>query len=435
MSPRGIFFIGFFAVASVLALANPFWGIAAYVAHYHSYPEKSWWGAGLAAMGIRYSFTISMFLAAGTLLNLRRLPYGRLIVRQEVLYLIFLSWVFVGRQIHGMERDEDVVDKMIKMAVFLLAMTHVMVTPRRFQQFFWVLLSCGFYLGYECFTAPQSRFTQGRLEGVGGPDFGDANAFAAHMVALLPIIGVLFLRSNWKGKLPCLAAGALIAKGIIQTRSRGGYLASMTGGLVMISLAPKGQRKRIFALMAAVALVALTQIDAAYIERMGTMKAGEREKDESAMSRLRFWGAGFLMAMDNPLGVGPGNFHTHIGEYLPDDAGRDTHNTYVRCVAELGWPGLGLLVALVANAFLTLRRVRRSGSAASGGEDCAWYAYGLQMSLSAYIAASIFISATYIEMFWWLLLLPAALERAAANAVDGEVPGYSGAAPAAMPAS
>ena len=435
MSPRGIVFIGFFAVASVLALANPFWGIAAYVAHYHSYPERSWWGASLAAMGIRYSFTISVFLAAGTLLNLKRLPYGRLIVRQEVLYLLFLAWVVVARQIGGQETEEDVVDKMLKMAVFLLAMTHVLVTPSRLGQFFWVLVSCAFYLGYECSTAPASRFTNGRLEGVGGPDFGDSNALAAHMVALLPIIGVLFLRSGWKGKLPSLAAAALIAKGIIQTRSRGGYLASMAGVVTMIGLAPRGHRKRIFALMAVAGLGALTQIDAGYIERMGTMKAGEREKDESAMSRLRFWGAGLRMAVDYPLGVGPGNFHTHIGDYLPDDAGRDTHNTYVRCVAELGWPGLGLLVGLVANAFLILRRVRRSASGPAGSEDCVWYAYGLQMSLAAYITASFFISATYIEMFWWLILLPASLERAAANAIKGEAPGGLGPEPAAVPVS
>jgi probable O-glycosylation ligase (exosortase A-associated) len=432
VSPRGVFFIGFFAVASVLALANPFWGIAAYVTHYHSYPERSWWGASLAAMGVRYSFTISLFLAVGTLLNLKRLPYGRLLVRQEVLYLIFLAWVFLARQMNGQETQEDAVDKMVKMAVFLLALTHVLVTPRRFVQFFWVLVSCGFYLGYECFTAPASRFTNGRLEGVGGPDFGDANALAAHMVALLPIIGVLFLRSGWKGKLPCLAAGALIAKGIVQTRSRGGYLASMVDAFAMISLAPRGQRKRIFALFALGAVGALTQVDAAYIERMATMKAGEREKDESAMSRLRFWTAGIQMAMDHPLGVGPGNFHTHIGDYLPDDSGRDTHNTYVRCVAELGWPGLGLLLGLIANAFLTLRRVRRSASGSPGSEDCVWFAFGLQVSLAAYLTASIFISATYIEMLWWLLLLPAALERAAANAVGEAADWDPGPAPVAV---
>ena len=140
---------------------------------------------------------------------------------------------------------------------------------------------------------------------------------------------------------------------------------------------------------------------------MGSIKAGEREKDESAMSRLRFWQAGLQMAVDNPLGVGPGNFHTHIGNYLPQDAGRDTHNTYVRCVAELGWPGLALLLGLIANAFIILARVRSSATDFPGSSDCAWYAYSLQIGLSAYLVAALFISATYIEMLWRMLLLPA----------------------------
>jgi putative inorganic carbon (HCO3(-)) transporter len=418
---RGWFFIGFFAIASVAALVNPFWGIAAYVTHYHSYPERSWWGASLADLGVRYSFTISAFLAAGTLLNLRRLPYGRLLSRQEIFYLAFLAWIVIGRWINGQEREEDVVDKMSKMAVFVMALTHVLVTSRKFDRFLWVLVSCALYLGFECYNAPRSLYVNGRLEGVGGPDFGDSNALAGHLVALLPIIGIRFLRSGWKGKLICFIAGGLIANGVVQTRSRGGYLACLVTAITMVSLAPRGHRKRIMVLVVMGAIGALTLVDAAYIERMGTLEAGERDKDESSMSRLRFWGAGLQMAIDRPLGVGPGNFHTHIGEYLPEDAGRDTHNTYIRCVTELGWPGLGLLALLVANAYKALARVRKSAATCPDAVECLWNAFGLQMSLSAYLTASMFISATYIEMLWWLLLLPVALERSTANAMAGKL--------------
>jgi putative inorganic carbon (HCO3(-)) transporter len=282
------------------------------------------------------------------------------------------------------------------------------------------LVFCALYLGRECFTASSGMYVNGRLEGVGGPDFGDANALAAHMVALLPLIGVLFLRSGRKSKLICFVAGGLIANGIVQTRSRGGYLACLVAAVVMLLVSPKGQRKQILVLVALGAMGTLTLVDAAYLERMGTLKAGERENDESAMSRIRFWKAGIRMATDNPLGVGPGNFHSHIGDYLPEAAGRDTHNTYVRCVAELGWPGLGLLLLLIANAFFILARIRRAASSMPGLQECAWNAFGLQMSLSGYLTSSIFISSTYIEMFWWLLLLPAALERAAANAIPEE---------------
>jgi O-antigen ligase len=416
-----LFFIGFFAVASAVALVNPFWGVAAYVTHYHSAPERTWWGASLASLGVRYSVTITSFLVAGTLFNLGRLPYGRFLSRQEILYLAFLAWILIGRLINGQETEEDVVDKMFKVAIFVMALTHVIVTPRTFDRFLWVLVLCSLYLGFECYTAPRSYYVNGRLEGVGGPDFSDSNALAGHMVSLLPIIGVRFLRSGWKGKLICFVAGGFIANGVVQTRSRGGYLACLATAVVMMSLAPKGHRKRIMAMLVLGAMGALTLVDSAYVERMLTLRAGEREKDESAMSRLRIWEGGVKMAVDHPLGVGPGNFYTHISKYLPGDAGRDTHNTYVRCVAELGWPGLLLLGLVIANAFKVLARVRRLAATHPDAVECQWNAFGLQMSLSAYLTSSFFISATYIEMLWWLLLLPVALERSTGNAIAGKL--------------
>ncbi len=420
MTIRGLVFIGFFGVASVVALSRPFAGVCAYVFHYHSYPENSWWGSSLSTYGVRYSFIISACLAVGTLRNLKRLPYGRLLTGQEKLYLIFLGWVVLTRLMNGMQSEEDAVDKMIKVAVFLLCLTHIVVTPQRWGRFTWLMICCGIYLGWECNTAPQSRFNEGRLEGVGGPDFGDANAMAAHLVALLSFIGVQFLRAGWKGKLVCLMAGGMVANSVVLTRSRGGYLATIVAVLVMAILAPQRHRRQVLSLLLIGALGALVLVDSKFMERMGTIQAGEREKDESAMSRLRFWKAGFQMAIDHPLGVGPGNFYGHIGDYLPEDAGRDTHNTYVRCLAELGWPGLGLLLVLMVNAHRTLARIRLSTVHSPGSVDCDWSAFGLQIGLASYQTAAIFISAIYIEMFWWMLLLPAALERAAANAVAGE---------------
>ena len=90
-------------VCSLGAFAEPFAGIVAYVVYYHVAPERTCWGAGLAARGVRYSFLITVFLAIGTLLHLKRLPYGRLISRQEALYLAFLGWMVVLGQLTGQQ--------------------------------------------------------------------------------------------------------------------------------------------------------------------------------------------------------------------------------------------------------------------------------------------------------------------------------------------
>ena len=429
MGVRGLFFNGLFGVCCLLTLAEPFAGIVAYVVHYHTGPESTYWGRPLADAGVRYSFTISALLAAGTLLNLKRLPYGRLVTRQEALLLAFIGWVLLMGLLMPMQAasfrgvvlsSTDPTDKMPKMAVFLLAMTHVVVTPRRFNQLTWLLVACAFYLGYEAYTAPPSWFFKGRLEGVGGADFSNANLLAAHMVTLLPIVGIRYLRGGWKGKVLCFIAAGLAANTVVLTRSRGGFLAIGAGIVAALILAPKGGRKRVWPLVILGALGSLTLTDAAYMERMETLDAEGRESDGSVRSRLEIWGGGLRMAASNPLGVGPGNFHARIGDYLPEHEGRDAHNSYVRCMGELGWIGLALFVGMILNAFATLSRIRREAAGRHGLEDYDWIGFALQVSLTSYLVSSTFSTTLYTEMMWWILLLPAALERVAANAAAAE---------------
>jgi O-antigen ligase len=396
MSLRGLFFIGLFGVCSLWALADPFAGVVAYVTHYHSYPERSWWGAGLASLGVRYSYTITACLTVGTILNLGRLPYGRLITRQEALYLAFLGWMLVSRAVSGGMQTAtfrgsetgtvDAIDKMLKMAVFVLAMTHVVVTPRQYERFMWVLVACALYLGYEGYTAPGEAYYQGRLNGIGGPDFGDANALGAHMLVLLAIVGVQFLRSGGKGKIFTFVAGGFTANTVVATRSRAAFLAAIVGIIAALILAPKGGRKRLWPLVIMGALGSLVLVDARFMERMRTLKADEREKDESAQSRLRVWKGGMNMIRDHPLmGVGPSNFPAYIGHYVPEEAGRDAHQTYLRCTAELGLLGLILFTFLIVNAFRTLARIRRSVAGWADAEDYTWHTLAIQLSLIMYL--------------------------------------------------
>jgi hypothetical protein len=419
---RGVFIVGFLAGASLLALVNPVWGIVAYLVHYHTFPERSWWGASLSQLGFRYSLTITALLVAGTLLNLKRQPYRWLLARQEFLYLGFLTWMVLSQRITGLLAAgafDDPVDKMLKLAVFVMALTHVVVTPKRIDALFAILTACALYVGYEGFTAPAGAFAGGRLDGIGGPDFSGANPLAGHMAALLPIIAVVFVRSGWRGKLLCLPTSVLALNTIVQTRSRGGFLGIIVGAFAALLLAPKAARPKVCALLVIGVLGSALLMDSGFLYRMGTLEASERQRDHSAQARLRFWGAGLHMLQDHPLGVGPGNFSVCVANYLDleEEGGvSDAHNTYIRCAAELGWPGLTLFVCLIGNAFYTLSKVQRSIGAQIDREGLAWQVVALRLSLIIYLVCGIFGSHTYMETLWWLLLLPAALERAAANA-------------------
>ena len=123
------------------------------------------------------------------------------------------------------------------------------------------------------------------------------------------------------------------------------------------------------------------------------------------------------MAADHPLGIGQGNFHRYVGDYQPDIPGKDTHNTYLRALAELGVPGLLLIGAMIWNAFRILRVQKKRVTVNDLSHDLLLYIYAQTIALVIFLAAGMFITETYIEEFYWLLMFPVLLERV----VDGQM--------------
>jgi O-antigen ligase len=417
MSLTGAVFIITFSICSIAALFMPFAGIVGYVLHYHTYPENSWWGRGLASSGVRFGLTVSIFLVLGTLRNVPHLQYRQRLTFHERLYLYYLAWMLITRGLTGLQIELDYLDKMLKISVFILILTHVVVTPVLYSYFSWLMVGCGLFLGYEARLVPASYYYEGRLNGgVGGPDFSDSNALAAHMVALLSFAGVQYFRSQWKGKLISLVSAAFILNTVVLTRSRAAFLALLVGGVAALVWIPRGGLRTILPVILAAAIGGSVLIDKTFLDRMGTIKYEESQLDNSAQDRVISWRAAFRMFLDHPIyGVGVGNFGAHMGDYLAGHAGRDPHNTYVKCAAELGIPGFILLSALILNAFSVLNRISRLSGGVTCMPDLAWQSYGLKLALIMYLIEALFGSFNYIEMFTWILLLPTALERVAAN--------------------
>jgi O-antigen ligase len=71
----------------------------------------------------------------------------------------------------------------------------------------------------------------------------------------------------------------------------------------------------------------------------------EESLDRSAATRILLWEAALQMIRDEPLlGVGYGRFGELVQGYLPDIGYRDVHNTYLLFAAEMGIPGLLVLL-------------------------------------------------------------------------------------------
>jgi putative inorganic carbon (hco3(-)) transporter len=432
VSLKLILFLALFVVCTLGSFLTPLAGVLGYIAHYSIAPEQQWWGTKVAEWGLRCSYTLAVFTGIGMLVQRHKLRSGPgVIVRQEKLLLAFLALIWLTVLL-GDSTDRmyayTAVDhpsmKMLKVMIFVFMMTHVVTDLKSLDWLLWTLVASALITGLQAYTAPPSAFSGNRLDGVGGTDFRDSNALAAWLSTLLPIIGVQFLRSGWIGKGLCLVSGVFAVNAIVLTRSRGALVGTAMGAVVAVLLIPRKYRlKVLFGLIVAFA-GGYRLTDPGYRERAGSINASEGDRDASAQTRIEIWKAGVAIVSDHPFGIGAGNFHQTIGKYAPALEGRDAHNTYVRCAAELGLPGIVLFLWIAGSAIASLIRIMRQASRSGGltRDRTAYAGFGVVVSLVTMLGCGLTASLVYFEAIWWLMALPVCLMRAQAVAEQAARP-------------
>lgn len=159
------------------------------------------------------------------------------------------------------------------------------------------------------------------------------------------VFAVACVEDNKKLKYFLYACTAFNVYSLLYALSRGAYLAFITGIVVYCWL----QKKTKVLIGAIVLLVVLAGAGAdifpkAVTERFDSSFVAEEQLDEGAQTRLILWDIAMEKFQGNPLlGVGFGNFKK-MNEY-----GLDTHNYYIKLLAEGGiislLPFLALLIA------------------------------------------------------------------------------------------
>ena len=423
MQLKGILFITLFFLCSVGALVMPHIGVYGYIAEYCIGTSRQWWAAPFVRMGIRFSYTIALATILGTFFQWRKLRYGKLLVGQEVLMLLFFGImclsVLMGEPTIGYYTTVDHPTlKFAKVILFIFVMTHIITDVRKLDGLLWVFVVVSLVLGLKAWGTPQSAFTGGRLETIGGADFVESNFLAAFMASMLPLIGIQLLRSKWFGKVICTISGVFTANAIVLCRSRGSMVGIVAGVLTACLFAPKKHRKKIAVGLLFGIMGGIYVSDSQFLTRIATITRRAEERDESAGSRLRLWQAGAKIVQDYPLGIGMGNWYQTIVRYIPEYEGKDSHSTYVKCAAELGVQGILVYTLFLFAAFIQLQRVRKLSMTLpkAVGDDLVLLSFGLTISLSIILTCGLTITMIYTEILWILLMLPVCLGRALENA-------------------
>jgi O-antigen ligase len=187
------------------------------------------------------------------------------------------------------------------------------------------------------------------IAGLNSNHFG---AFAAYCFAFF--LGLFLLEENRKRKLLLLATVAAGMYPVLFSYSRGAYAA------VLAVLVVFGLVKHRRMLVAVVLILFLWQVvlPSSVVDRIGMTKSEEGVLEASAVVRLDLWGSALSMFERNPLfGSGFKGFTLAF----QDQKWSDTHNFYLKVLAEQGIIGILFLLIILFAAFRSGWRLFRQG--------------------------------------------------------------------------
>lgn len=239
---------------------------------------------------------------------------------------------------------------------------------------------------------------------------GDNNVFG--LTVCLAIGSVLGLKGTIPKKKIFLilfyASVFLMVMCVIFTKSRGAFLS--LGVILLLSNLTSRNPVRNTLMLFAILVAAYFIIPSSYFDRLETFR--NIEQDDSAMSRVFFWHLSWLQALQHPiLGIGLDNHMTYNLNFFRAELGNATnhvaHSVYFQVLAETGFMGLGLYLAICFSTLITLHRTHRRARLLSATRpDLAWVssaAFWMRNSFFGYMFGSAFLNMLVFDFPWYFI--------------------------------
>lgn len=159
--------------------------------------------------------------------------------------------------------------------------------------------------------------------------------------------------------------------------------------------------------------------------RFGTSFAEKEHRDESAESRVELWAACWDTMLKHPvLGVGPDHMPLRMDQY-GFRQGKEAHTLWLQIGAELGFPGVLLLMSYYGVCLVRLWPIARGKTAVADP----WLTYLARMvvaSLCGFVVSAQFVSLESLESPYYIALIGAGVlmlyDRSLPPGQDSESP-------------
>jgi putative inorganic carbon (hco3(-)) transporter len=263
----------------------------------------------------------------------------------------------------------------------------------------------------------------GRLTGTIGDANGEATVLAAAIPLLIGLMGVI--RGSARMKLVALVGVALLFASLVDTLSREGLVSL---GAVMVAAVIVGGRWR---RKAAVLLVIGVTATVGYYFVLAPATSLQRVTMSDTSGRSSLWTVAWRVIKAHPvLGVGNDNFILVENRYINQPGAiqalfvvstpKLTHNTFLEALADLGIPGLLMLLAVLGASIGAAIRAARIFERLRDGQ-MELISRAVILALVAVLTSDFFVASAYAKYLWIpLALCPALLRLARHEAASRE---------------
>lgn len=377
-------------VVTVIIFASPFCGLLIYLFMLYVRPQD--FVPALENLRVMMVLAVAILVIFFIRRIIRREKITFLATRQHILMFMLLLIVPASNIVNGsFQKAYDGFNEFLTVFLLFFIIVNVTTDFEKYKKITWtlvfltVLISInGIIMHFQGTGLAGTTPVEGtRVRWIG--IFGDPNDYALVINSFLPFIIFAFFEGKIgrAQKVLLLIAGAISILTLYYTNSRGGYVAFLTIiGLFSV--------KR-WGLLRGIGVGAVFLAAAAVLapSRMGNLSPYEN----SAAGRINAWIDGLVMLKSNPLlGIGFLNFgdHSHA----------DAHNSFIKCMAELGMAGYFTWMALLYTSFVDLKPVANDRQ-----NRYSMFARILPFSLIGFAVSATFLSQTYMSVLYILIAL------------------------------
>lgn len=374
----------------------------------------------------------AMMVALATFLGLLFAGKDRTpLPRTAAVYLLLALWGVFVLSTFGALQPTDAWDQLDKVSKILLITFVTMILFRDREKLRYLLYVIALSIGFYGLKGGIFSLATGGAHSVLGPPETFIAGNTEIGLAIIMVIPILVLLSrhekrHWvKMGLRTIMVFSVVA--VLFTYSRGAVLGLAV--IMPLMFLKSRLRMMIIPLALGAALFGQSIVESFFPEqwlaRMGTVQT--YEQDRSANMRLNSWIVSYRLALDHPwFGAGFRPFSPAVYlQYSPDEKWntvQDAHSIYFQVLAEHGFVGLGLYLAVIAATMLTLRGIMRR---TRRRPDLKFYFDAgqlLEVSLLGFLIAGAFLSMSYFDLFFHLVAITALLKVLVAVELAQEAP-------------